>query len=73
MTLYENSWVLLPLPHKDVVKGIIPSPFEGEGYDSMDGIGRAEQEPEPRMRVIRIKALAFDTLTPTLSLTRERG
>jgi len=26
-----------------------------------------------RMRVIRIKALAFDTLTPTLSLVRERG
>jgi len=26
-----------------------------------------------RMRVIRIKALAFDTLTPTLSITRERG
>jgi len=23
--------------------------------------------------VIRIKALAFDTLTPTLSLARERG
>jgi len=26
-----------------------------------------------RMRVIEIKALSFDTLTPTLSLTRERG
>jgi len=26
-----------------------------------------------RMRVIRNRALAFDTLTPTLSLTRERG
>jgi len=25
------------------------------------------------MRVIRIKALAIDTLTPTLSLIRERG
>jgi len=31
------------------------------------------RKPEPRMRVIRIKALAFDILTPTLSLTRERG
>jgi len=31
------------------------------------------RKPEPRMRVIEIKALAFDTLTPTLSLTRERG
>jgi len=25
------------------------------------------------MRVIEIKALAFDSLTPALSLTRERG
>ena len=27
-----------------VVKGFIPSPFEGEGYDSMDGGGRAKQD-----------------------------
>ena len=29
-----------------------PSPLEGEVWVSMDGVGRTEQEPEPRMRVI---------------------
>jgi len=35
---------LLLLPQEGVVKGVIPSPFEGEGYDSREGGGRAKQE-----------------------------
>jgi len=34
-----------PLPQKEgVAKVVIPSPFEGEGYDAREGGGRAKQE-----------------------------
>ena len=45
-------------------------PFSLREKDTTPGKEEVERSrmPEPRMRVIKIKVLSFDTLTPTLSL-----